>query len=155
MNSAHLHLVFNHFPIILPIIGFLMMVSGLVFKSEALKKAAYGLFILGAFFTLVAFGTGEDAEDIIENLPGIEEEYLETHEEAAEVFAYLSYGLGIFSIIGLWANWKEKSWAGFLNILVLFFTVFVLFFAKEAGTTGGEIRHPEIRKGFVGDTGDR
>ncbi|SMD42178.1 Uncharacterized membrane protein [Aquiflexum balticum DSM 16537] len=149
MNPAHLHLIFNHFPIIIPIIGFLVMVIGFAFRSELLKRAALGLFIFGSILTLPAFGTGEDAEEVIENLPGIEEKYIEIHEEAAETFAYLSYGLGVLSLIGFWANWKEKSMANFLSLFVLLFAVVVLFFAKEAGTTGGEISHPEIREGFV------
>nr|MBI1229921.1 hypothetical protein [Cytophagales bacterium] len=111
MNDAHLHLVFNHFPIIIPIIGLLVMVTGFVFKSEVIKKTALGLFILGALFTLPGFGTGEDAEEVIENLPGIEEKYIEAHEEAGETFAYLSYGLGFLSLLGFGANWKGKSYS--------------------------------------------
>jgi uncharacterized membrane protein len=149
MNPAHLHLIFNHFPIIIPIIGFLVMLVGFAIRSELLKRTALGLFILGALFTLPAFGTGEDAEELIENLPGIEEKYIESHEEAAEIFAYLSYGLGAFSLIGFWANWKQKPLANSISVAVLLLAVVVLFFAKEAGTTGGEIRHPEIREGFV------
>jgi uncharacterized membrane protein len=149
MNPAHLHLIFNHFPIIIPIIGFLVMLVGFAIRSELLKRTALGLFILGALFTLPAFGTGEDAEELIENLPGIEEKYIESHEEAAEIFAYLSYGLGVFSLIGFWANWKQKPLANSISVAVLLLAVVVLFFAKEAGTTGGEIRHPEIREGFV------
>lgn len=149
MNAAHLHLVLNHFPIIIPIIGILIMIAGFFLKSEILKKTAFGLFVLGALFTLPAFATGEDAEDIVENLAGIEEEYIETHEEVAETFAYLSYGLGVLSIIGFWASWKEKSFANYLSIAVLLFAVVVLYFGRETGTTGGEIRHPEIREGFV------
>lgn len=149
MNPAHLHLIFNHFPIIIPIIGFLVMLVGFAIRSELLKRTALGLFILGALFTLPAFGTGEDAEELIENLPGIEEKYIESHEEAAEIFAYLSYGLGVFSLIGFWANWKQKPLANSISVAVFLLAVVVLFFAKEAGTTGGEIRHPEIREGFV------
>jgi uncharacterized membrane protein len=148
MNPAHLHLLFNHFPIIVPIIGFLVMITGYAFRSEILKRTAFGLFILGALFTLPAFGTGEDAEEAIEDLPGVEEEYLETHEESAETFAYLSYGLGILSLAGLWLNWKGKSVANSLAIAVLLYAVVVLFFAFQTGSTGGEIRHPEIREGF-------
>lgn len=149
MNPAHLHLIFNHFPIVIPIIGFLVMLVGFAIRSELLKRTALGLFILGALFTLPAFGTGEDAEELIENLPGIEEKYIESHEEAAEIFAYLSYGLGVFSLIGFWANWRQKPLANSISVAVFLLAVVVLFFAKEAGTTGGEIRHPEIREGFV------
>ena len=148
MNDAHLHLVFNHFPIIIPIIGLLVMVTGFVFKSEVIKKTALGLFILGALFTLPAFGTGEDAEEVIEDLPGIEGKYIEAHEEAAETFAFVSYGLGFLSLFGFWANWKGKSYSNLLSVIVVLFAVVVLFFARETGTTGGEIRHPEIREEF-------
>lgn len=37
MNSAHLHLVVNHLPIIFPIVGVIVMITGLVSKSEAVK----------------------------------------------------------------------------------------------------------------------
>ena len=154
MNQAHLHLIFNHLPIIVPIIGLLVLVSGFIFKAQILKRAAFGLFILGALFTLPAFGTGEDAEELIENLPGVDEKYIKIHEEAAETFAYLSYGLGVLSVLGLWLNWKKNSYSNFLAIVVAVFAVVVLFFAKETGTTGGEIRHPEIREGFVSTSED-
>jgi hypothetical protein len=75
-------------------------------------------------------------------------------EEAVEVLDYLSYGLGLLSIAGIWINWKEKSYSKLFSILVLVFVVVVLYFGKEAGTTGGEIKHPEIRKGFVGGQGE-
>lgn len=149
MNPAHLHLIFNHFPIIVPIIGFLVMVAAFFFRSELLKRTALALFIFGALATLPAFGKGEDAEEVIENLPGIEENVIESHEETAETFAYLSYGLGILSLIGFWANWKGNRFSNFLVTAVLVLTVVVLFFAFQTGSTGGEIRHPEIWEGFI------
>jgi hypothetical protein len=39
-------------------------------------------------------------------------------------------------------------------MVVVVFSVVVLLFAKETGTTGGEIRHPEIREGFVSTSED-
>ena len=38
MNGAHVHLLLNHFPIIVMIVGFLIMVGGFLFKSEILKN---------------------------------------------------------------------------------------------------------------------
>lgn len=149
MNNAHLHLILNHFPIIVPIIGFLVMIAAFVFRSEILKRTALALFVFGALFTFPAFGTGEDAEEVIENLPGIEESVIENHEETAETFAYFSYGLGILSLIGFWANWRKKKFSNLLATAILVFTVVVLFFAFQTGSTGGEIRHPEIREGFT------
>ena len=66
MNEAHLHLTFNHLPIIIPIIGLLIMIGGILLKSEVIKRTAYAVFILGALATIPAFASGEGAEEIAE-----------------------------------------------------------------------------------------
>ncbi|MFT6036196.1 MAG: hypothetical protein ACI9XJ_001774, partial [Marivirga sp.] len=88
---------------------------------------------------------GEEAEEVVENITGIDEQIIKVHEEAAETFAILLYILGGVSLIGLWANWKEKSFSNPVAIATIIFAVVVLFFAQQTGTTGGEIRHTEIR----------
>ena len=145
MNEAHLHLVVNHLPIIIPMVGLLIMIGGLLVKSEILKRAAYCIFILGAITAIAASSTGEGAEEVVENINGIDERFIEVHEEAAETFAILLYILGGISLIGLWANWKQKSFSRGFVFATIAFAFIVLFFAKQAGTTGGEIRHTEIR----------
>ncbi len=145
MNPAHYHLVLNHLPIIVPVIGLLVMIGGHIFRVEAVKRTAYFIFIFGALCTIPAFATGEGAEETIEDIQGISEQLINIHEEAAESFAILSYLLGAISLLGLWANWRQKSFANLLSFATLIFCVVVLFFAKQTGTTGGEIRHTEIR----------
>lgn len=147
MNQAHYHLILNHLPIISPIIGFLVLIGGHVFRADLIKRVAYAIFILGALCTIPAFATGEGAEEVIENLSGVSEQIIKTHEESADTFASLSYVLGLLSLIGLWAYWKQKSLANHLSIAILLFCVIVLLSAKKTGTTGGEIRHTEIRVG--------
>ncbi|MEQ8547125.1 MAG: hypothetical protein RIC03_04410 [Cyclobacteriaceae bacterium] len=145
MNGAHWHLVTNHLPIIIPLMGIVIMVGGILFKSEILKRAAYSIFILGSLSAIVAFSTGEGAEEIVEKIQGMDEQFIKTHEEAAETFAILLYVLGMISVIGLWANWKKKSFSNTISIAALTFAIITLYSAKETGTTGGEIRHTEIR----------
>lgn len=48
MNEAHWHLVVNHLPIIFPIVGVIVMIAGLISKSEAVKRTAHLIFIMGA-----------------------------------------------------------------------------------------------------------
>lgn len=91
MNDAHLHLVLNHLPIIIPLIGLLILIGGIIIKSEVVKRVAYLVFILGALAAIPAFATGEGAEEIIENMAGIDENLIKTHEEIAETFAILCY----------------------------------------------------------------
>lgn len=145
MNQAHFHLLINHIPILFPIVGILLFVGALVFKSAAVKQAALAVFICGALATFPAMYTGEGAEDVVENLPGVTEQIIETHEETAETFAFMSYALGVISLLGLWAGWQQKSFAPVLSYAILAFSLVVVFFASRTGLSGGEIRHTEIR----------
>lgn len=147
MNNAHWHLVFNHLPIIIPIVGLLTMIGGFIFRSEAVKRTSYFIFILGAISTIPAFATGEGAEEAVEHIQGTDEKFIKIHEEAAEKFAVLSYILGGISLIGLWASFKEKTFSNIIAFVAIALSVVVLVLAKQAGTTGGEIRHTEIREG--------
>jgi len=145
MNGAHWHLVVNHLPIIFPIVGVIVMITGIVSKSEAVKRTAFMIFILGALAAIAAMNTGEGAEEVVEKINGVTENYIESHEETAETFAALSYILGGISLLGLWASFKQKTFSSLISIGTLIFAFVVLFFAKQTGTTGGEIRHTEIR----------
>lgn len=145
MNGAHWHLALNHLPIIIPIIGLLVLIGGFFTKSEIIKRAAYSIFVLGALTAIAAFSTGEGAEEVVESIGGINERFIKVHEEAAEIFAILLYVLGAISLVGLWANWKQKPFSNIISYAAFILVIIALFFAKETGTTGGEIRHTEIR----------
>ncbi len=145
MNDAHFHLVVNHLPIIFPLVGVIILITGLIAKSEAVKRTAYMVFSIGAITTITAMTSGEGAEEVVENINGISENFIEKHEEAAELFSLLSYVLGGLSLIGLWASFRQKTFSSIVSIAVLGLAFIVLVFAKQTGTTGGEIRHDEIR----------
>lgn len=146
MNAAHFHLVVNHFPIIVPMVGVLVMLMGFMFSSDAVKRTALVLFALGAAATVAAVLSGEEAEEMVENLPGVAESFIDIHEEKAQVFSVLSYILGVASLIGLWVSFKLVRWARWAYVKILLLALVVLYFAKETGTSGGEIRHSEIRR---------
>ena len=151
MNNSHLHLVVNHLPIIFPMVGIILLFIGIFTKSEVTKRNAYIIFMLGAITSILAMATGENAEEAIENLPGVSENLIHTHEEAAELFAGLSYVLGGFSFFAHFSSWKKYSICKFAPYVVGSFAIATLFFAQKAGTTGGEIRHTEIRSDFSAD----
>ena len=65
MNDAHLHMVVNHFPIIGIILGFIVLVGGIVLKNKTIQNTAYFLFIIGAIATLASMATGEGAEEMV------------------------------------------------------------------------------------------
>lgn len=145
MNGAHWHLIVNHLPIIFPIVGIIVMIIGIVSKSEPIKRTAYLIFVLSALTAVAGMITGEKAEEVVEKMNGVTEKYIERHEEMAEIFTILTYILGGFSILGLWASFKEKAYSFSISVISLPISIVVLFLAKQTGTTGGEIRHTEIR----------
>ena len=147
MNQAHFHLMVNHLPIILPIAGVVVLVGGMIVRSELVKRMAYLLFSIGAVAAFSAMTSGEGAEEVVENIAGVTENYIHEHEEKAEVFALISYILGALSLVGLWVSWKGKSYAKLLSFAILALSLVVLFLGKQTGTSGGEIRHTEIRSG--------
>lgn len=147
MNEAHFHLVVNHLPIIFPLVGIIILIIGLISKSDAVNRTAYTIFILGAISAIISMVSGEGAEEVVEKINGVSETYIKAHEESAEVFAILIYILGIISIIGFWTSFKNKRVTKVFPIGTMIFACVVLFFARQTGTTGGEIRHTEIRSG--------
>jgi len=98
--------------------------------------------------------SGERAEEMIESTVFFSETHIESHEEAAETFAIFSYVIAVMAIVSLWADFKKKSFAVILTEITLGLCIVSFYFAQKTGTTGGEIRHEEIRKGFVAPESD-
>ena len=144
MNDAHLHLLFNHLPIVSSLIGLLILAAGIFLKQGLVRKTAFGVLIFSALVTLPAFFTGEGAEEIVEELPGISHNLIHEHEEAAELALWLSETLGILALIAFYLEHIKHKFSGMANFLALIFSIgtFVLF--AKTGNTGGKIHHPEI-----------
>lgn len=145
MNNAHIHLIVNHLPIVGLLIGTLILISGLVLRKPDVKFTALWVYVFSAITAFLAFQSGERAEEVIEHLPGISESLIHRHEEYAESFLLLSLvlgGLSMLSIVALWKNFKYSQYLIFLNLGLAIATGVS---AKYTGTSGGEIRHTEIR----------
>jgi len=145
MNGAHLHLLVNHFPIIGLIFGTGILISGIVLKNNTIKNVSYFVFIVAAIFAAISIGTGEEAEETLENFPDITYKGIAIHEEYAEKFALILYVLGGISILGLYTHFKKHSKAKLISLLALVISIIGIVISKYVGTSGGEIRHTEIR----------
>jgi uncharacterized membrane protein len=149
MNDAHLHMIVNHFPIIGTILGLLVLIGGIYFKSISIKNTSYFLFIIAAVFTVFSMATGDGAEELVEDMPAIGHEIIHNHEEFAEKLAIVMYLLGVVSVIGLIANVNHHAKAKFFSYAILVVAVVAVFLSTKVGTSGGEIRHTEIRPDAV------
>jgi uncharacterized membrane protein len=149
MNDAHYHLLVNHFPIIGTIFGFGILLTGIVLKNNIVKNVAYVLFIVTAIFAAVSMGTGEGAEEMVEDMPSVGKNIIHEHEEIAEKLALVLYLLGAVSIAGMYLNFKNHSKAKLVSFVAITIAVVGVFLAQQVGTSGGEILHTEIRANSI------
>jgi uncharacterized membrane protein len=145
MNDAHLHMVVNHFPIIGIVLGLGILLFGIVLKNKSIINTAYGLFVVAALFAAGSMATGEGAEEMVEDLPTIGKGIIHEHEEIAEKFALLLYLLGAVSAAGIYLNFKNNTKSKLLIYFAIVLASVGIFLAQKTGTSGGEIRHTEIR----------
>lgn len=145
MNDAHLHMVVNHFPLIGTIFGIAILIAGMFLKNSSVKNTAYVVFIIAAIFGALSMGTGEGAEEMVEDFPNIGKAIIHEHEELAEKLALLLYVLGGLSLLTLFLSFKNNSKEKLISFLILGLGIASLFLIQKVGTTGGEIRHTEIR----------
>ncbi len=145
MNTAHFHLMVNHLPIVGVLIGILILITGLLIKKKEVKLTALGVFMVSAITSAVAFYSGEGAEDVVEKIAGISETLIHTHEEYAESFFTVTLLLGGISMLGFIAELKKLKYAKYFMMLALLFAIADGVLANYVATSGGEIRHSEIR----------
>lgn len=151
MNTAHWHLLLTHLPIIGTIAGTTILIAGFVLKNNAVvKRTGLGVLVFSALFAIPSFLTGEGAEEVVEDIPGTTKSFIETHEELGESFLIILCILGAISIITFLADWFKHKATAMLYIIVLLASVATSVFTKQLATSGGEIRHTEIRTNATG-----
>jgi uncharacterized membrane protein len=144
MNGAHWHLVLNHLPIVGTLLGSLILIAGYLVKNNVVKQTALAVFVFSALLAVPAFLTGEEAEEIVERIPGVNETIIEEHEESASIYIWIIGSLGVLSLITLYADKSKRSFAKLLYGITLVMAVSTAVISQRLGTTGGEIRHSEI-----------
>lgn len=144
VNSAHLHLLTNHFPVIGTILIILVIAYGVIRKNKEVIRTALLLTVVVALITIVTYTSGEGAEDIVEGMDGVNEEYIHEHEDAALYAFYIMEFIGVVSLAGLiiFRN-AEKFPAWFIAVFMLLLLLNVGIMARTANL-GGKIHHPEI-----------
>ncbi|MFY7860910.1 MAG: hypothetical protein ACOVP5_01690 [Chitinophagales bacterium] len=147
MNLTHLHLLITHLPIFGSILGGLVLAYGLWARSNDTKIAAYILLIISSIGAGLAYLTGEAAEETVENIQGIVETTIKTHEEFA-LFAISSMiVLGVASILGLFLTIRNSPMTRTTAGAILVISILSFGLVARTGYLGGLIRHTEIANG--------
>ena len=146
MNLAHLHLLLNHFPIIGTIVALGLFIASFIGENDDLKRSSLIIFIAMALITLPTFFSGIGAQRAIRRDPGVSTALIDRHEGAAMLSLFFMLITGALAMVELWRRRRistEKLWSGNL-LAILLFSLLTTGLMARVGTTGGDIRHPEI-----------
>lgn len=147
MNSVQVHLALTHVPVILSIIGLILLIIVFFTKNATLTKTAYIMLMIAGIAAIPVFLTGEGTEEAVENLPGVSEAIIESHEEIAKL-ALISISIaGLVALAALFSSRWQKA-AGILKVMLLLVAISSVGLMVQTAHLGGQIRHTEIREGF-------
>lgn len=149
MNQTHIHLLLNHFPVIGTLIGSVLLLWGIIKKQNNTKSLAAVLLTVMALIAIPVFLTGEPAEESVEKLPGVSEQMIHLHEEAAEIAIWLMEIAGLASLVALLLAWRKHKMANTVFVFAFIFSAVCFAAMARTGYYGGQIRHSEIGSGNV------
>ncbi len=152
MNWAHVHLIVNHFPVVTAILGLPLFLVALLRKSDVLRGAALAIFVAAGVLAAPAYFTGEPAEERIGHLPGVKEDDIDRHEEAAEIAAIVVGVQGFVALVALLLQRRTHGLPAPIAATLLVLSVASAVLMARAANRGGMIRHSEIRPTSVGTT---
>lgn len=145
MNTAHLHLITNHLPVLGLAFSAISLLWGMYKNSRNTLLLAFSLVLISALGGFIAGNTGEGAEEAVEKMIGISHEAIHEHEEAAEAAMPFIIASGILSMVAGFLLIKNHTYSKISQWLLLLSVVTGCSLSARAGLLGGKIRHsPEI-----------
>lgn len=144
MNELQIHLFFNHVPVIGAFVALLVVIIGIATKSNAVRATGLAVYVVMALAVVPTYLSGEGAEERIENIAGISETVIESHEDMAKLSLWLMLGAAVIGAASLYTQWKEISFAS--RLATVFLVVAVGAFVQIGLTAheGGKIRRPDL-----------
>ena len=147
MNTAHLHLMLNH----LPVLGAPMLLALLAYGlgrrlPEVTRIALWCTAALGVV-TMVVYLTGEPAEELVESLPTFDHDLVERHEAVALGTTVVLVVTAALAGAALWLARRGGRLTATATRLVLVGLLASSVAVAATAWTGGPIGHPEIRAG--------
>lgn len=135
MDWVRLHLMVNHFPIILIMAGTLAAIAAILARSRGIWRYAFITVLLAGLTSPVAYLTGVRSEDVVEEAWYTEHDQIEEHE-ASGLYALIALLLaGIAAAVGLWRD------SGIVRGVFVALSVLAAGVTAYAALEGGEIVH--------------
>ncbi|WP_341835634.1 hypothetical protein WJU16_22670 [Chitinophaga pollutisoli] len=123
MNPTHIHLIITHLPIYGALIGLSILLYGMVTGSHHTKIAAFAVLFFASVGGIIAFSTGEGAEETVGHIQGISKNVIEEHEEFAEIALINLIVLGVAALAAGILTITSSRFNRALSVIVLALSV--------------------------------
>ncbi len=146
MNYPHLHLMVNHLPVIGAFVALGLVLWALLKGSRELMRLALGVTLLAGLSSYVAFFTGDEAHEQLEDMKGYDHDRTHEHEEAAEAAMIVMLVTGGLGGVGLFVSRGDRKVPGWASGLVTVGLLASSAAVVRAALLGGAISHVEVRQ---------
>ncbi|MFL5574525.1 MAG: hypothetical protein ACJ79S_00920 [Gemmatimonadaceae bacterium] len=102
MDAAYLHILVNHFPITLSLLGLAAAVASYVWRRRAVWLYSVATLTLAGLSVYPVTLTGRAAERSMEDMNYVERRAIHAHEEAAEFAQWVMLATGALSAYAWW-----------------------------------------------------
>lgn len=147
MDQTRLHLFITHLPVFGAGMGLIVLLLGLRWRNSQTILASYFLLLITALAALLAYFTGEAAEEAVEHLPGFSHDAIEEHEDAGKIALYSFILLGVIAVAGIF--FRTKTWARRIPVVLVIVSLAGFGIALRTASLGGAIRHTELQNPAV------
>lgn len=145
MDWPHLHLMVNHFPIVLTLLGTAAAILALLTGRRVVWLYAVATLTLAGISVGPAFLTGDQAGDVVRTWPHVDRRVVHTHEESADTALWVVLAMGVCAAYAWWrlarTGGVEMTLPGWLRGLVFVLAVAGSLTVAYTGLKGGEIAH--------------
>ncbi len=148
MNATQVHLAMTHLPVILSLVGMLALLISFIKPNISLRRTALYILLIAGITALPVFFTGEGAEEVVENLPGVSESLIEDHESIAKYGLFAILAAAVLALIAL-PNFIAEKFKKGIVVAVLIVSFVSTGLMIQTAHLGGQIRHSEIRTGMT------
>ena len=144
IDTAHLHLMMNHLPVIGAPLLLLLLTIGLLRGSRELITVSLVLVVGLAVATGLVYLTGEPAEELVERATWFHDALAESHEEHATISLVAVLVTGALAVAALAFRRRPAGGAWLPRVTWGALALSTILLGWTAWS-GGQIRHEEVR----------
>jgi uncharacterized membrane protein len=109
LSWPYAHLVINHFPVVLSVLGLVIALLALLFDRRAIWQVAMGALTGAGLFVFPVHFTGDQADQALHDPWYIARGAIEAHDNAATIAMYVILIVGAFAAYAWWRSVKRPA----------------------------------------------